>query len=324
MFDIKKQEAWRLRDQSGRSADVLDREHQKTARRWWFSLLAISALIIGDPISSASADDNETSPTVTELRAELDAANKKVASLTEELNRMYQYRFQTQSQLAAAKVEVTAQNNPLRGDKAAIRSIKKSAKSMTDMWAALTPFAQRYHHFNDRRDLAIGAMLVVGAFYDFGSPYPDDAKGGCVSINSETNFKPIDLTFDVMTQSDIGCCTDYTLMLESFLSYLKFETKALNNGGHQAVKLRIGDGWHYLDANSLIYDENYFNPEVGDVLYYFTPYAESRIQSFQQYVLVSLSLELETFKPSDWTEASSADHYALFDAEFLNDSATDE
>ena len=280
--------------------------------------LSISALIFGWAIGQANAEDNATAPAVSDLQAQLDAANKKVVDLTAELNRMYQYRFQSQSQLAAAKVEVKAQNNPLRGDKAAIRSIKKSAKSMTDMWAALEPFAKRYHHFNDRRDLAIGAMLVVGAFYDYGNPYPNDGKDGCVSVNQNTNYESIgELTFEAMTQSDIGCCTDYTLMLESFLSYLKFETKALNNSGHQAVKLRIGDGWHYLDANSLIYDENYFDPEVDDALYYFTPFSESRTQQFQQYILASLAFGLEVFKPIDWTEETPAEHYAHFRAYFL-------
>ncbi len=258
---------------------------------------------------------------MTELRAELDAANKKVAELTSEVNRLYQYRYRSESQIALANVEINPQNNVLREDKKAIRSIKKSATSISRLWKSLKPYAARYHKFNDRRDMAIGAMLVVGAFYDYGNPFPNDEKDGCVSINQNTNYQSIgDLTFEAMKKSDIGCCTDYTLMLISFLRHLGYEVEAVNNGGHQMPKVTIDGHQSLLDANTLIYAQDYFS-EAKTTLYYFTPFARSRTQQFQQYVLTSLAFGLEKFRPNDWYVSKPGEHAENFRAYFLADDA---
>ena len=257
--------------------------------------------------------------TVAELQANLAAAGEETAKLQAATAGLYPYRYRSQSELVAAKVSIKPRNNPLVNDKQEIRKIKKHAASMTGMWASLTPFAQRYHHFNDRRDLAIGAMLVVGAFYDYGNPYPNDEKSGCVSINQNTGFHSIgDLTFEAMKKSDIGCCTDYTLMLISFLRYLDYDVNAIITSGHQTTQVIIDGRKHLVDANTLVFADDYFS-DGKTTLLYFSPYPGSRIQQFQQYEIDSLAFGLEGFGPDDWTVYNPIDHEKLFDAEFLID-----
>jgi len=188
---------------------------------------------------------------------------------------------------------------------------------MTGMWESLTPFAQRYHHFKDRRDLAIGAMLVVGAFYDYGNPYPNDEKGGCVSSNQNTGYQSIgDLTFEAMTKGDIGCCTDYTLMLISFLRHLNYDVSAVITTGHQAAQVIIDGRTHFLDSNTLVYADGYFSDSAKNLMY-FTPFKGSRTQRFQEYEIDSLAFGLDGFAPSDWKIYNPVNHAMLFDAVFL-------
>lgn len=242
---------------------------------------------------------------------------KANSDLSAQVQTLHIYRYRSQSQLAATGISTEAQNNPFFSEIAAIRTVKKSAPSMGEMWARLKPFAEKYHHFGDGRDTAIGAMLVVGAFYDYGNAVPHDTNGGCVSINQNTDFKSIgELTFDAMTQGDIGCCTDFTLMLVSFLKYLNFDTQAIVTSGHQAVKVQIDSKSHLLDANTLIFAQDYFSGSQKQ-LTYFTPYEGTRVSRFQRYAITSLVFGLDGFEKDAWKAYTPDDHYNMFEAYFL-------
>lgn len=259
--------------------------------------------------------------TVDQLYSEQNQLMGMISDLRQQREALYRYRYYSPTEIGETGNKVAARNNPFFFKKADIRKMKHSAKSLDGLWKSLAPIAEEYRAFGDRRDIAIGAMLVVGAFYDFGNPAPNDGVGGCVSINQNTNNVSIgDLTFDAMTKEDIGCCTDYTLMLGSFLTHLGFKAQAVVNGGHQALKVYIDSKWHYLDANTLIYGENFFSPQRNK-FFYFTPYRGSRVSSFQLYVLRSLAFSLESFSVSRWEPSELDDHYRRLNAYFLTNAS---
>jgi hypothetical protein len=246
-------------------------------------------------------------------------AKQQLSVLKTEVKKLQKYRYRSQSQIDSARIEIIPENNPYLEKISEIRRVKKSSASMDAMWSRLEPMAATYHRYGDRRDLAIGAMLVVAGFYDFGNPAPNDAKVGCVSINQETNFTSIgDLSFTAMTKSDIGCCTDFTLMLASFLDHLDFDTEAVINTGHQAVKVTIDGREHFLDSNNLLFAQDFFGGNDRE-MHYFTPYVETRTPSSQHYVMTSMAFSIEGFGKEDWKVNSLDKHYRLFDAEFLID-----
>ncbi|MDR7148030.1 hypothetical protein [Rhizobium sp. BE258] len=246
-------------------------------------------------------------------------SKKQVSALKAEVRKLYSYRYRSQSQIDLARIEIIPENNPYLEKISEIRRVKKSSPSMDAMWSRLQPMAASYHRYGDRRDLAIGAMLVVAGFYDFGNPAPNDEKVGCVSINQETNFTSIgDLSFEAMTKSDIGCCTDFTLMLASFLDHLDFDTEAVITTGHQAVMVTIDGRGHFLDSNNLLFAQDFFGGNDRE-MHYFTPYAGTRTPSSQHYVMTSMAFSIEGFGRESWKINSLDKHYRLFDAEFLID-----
>ena len=243
------------------------------------------------------------------------------------IKQLYKYRFVSESQRQETGYALHGIPNPFHAQKDKIRQIKKASASINAMWDQLTPIAQQFSYFGNNRDLPVGAMLVVAAVYDYGNKAPNDAKPGCVSINENTDFKSLEeLTFSDHSQSEIGCCTDFALMLASFLTHLSVDAEVLNNGNHQALMIKTDGKNGFLDSNSLTFIPEYFaeTPENGTRdIYYFTPYDGSRVDIFQQFLMRSVMFGEPNFKPVAWNYMKPAEHFAKMRANYLiHDGAT--
>ena len=217
------------------------------------------------------------------------------------------YRMPTYSAFAAAGMSLSPQNNPFFENKLEIRAAKKTATSVHDLWDRLKPIAARFHKWGDRRDLAVGAMLVVAAFYDFGNPPPDDSKTGCVRDNVNTDSKSVSRReFQIYTQSDIGCCEDFGDLLVSFLHYLHFDVSAalLKSGAHLAARVDIDGKNYYIDSNSLILVENFWGQGERRLIYW-TPYDGSRQEVLQKFLISALSFGESDYQEPDWRVISA-------------------
>lgn len=245
------------------------------------------------------------------------ARDEMIASRHEYAKRLDYFRMPTQSMIVEARARVSPHDNPLHEAKSRLRAIKRASQTPAELWAGLRPYAENYRQFGDRRDLAIGAMLAVGALYDYGNPTPNDNRPGCVSINETTDFKAIPaLTHRIMMETEIGCCTDFALLLSAFLSDLSFETEVLMNASHQAVRFRNEGEWHYLDANALIFVGSYFG-DGPKKIHYYTPFSDSRVRSFQHYMIPALTFGLDDHGQDDWRIVKQADHFSMFNATHL-------
>ncbi|WP_137113810.1 MULTISPECIES: hypothetical protein [Mesorhizobium] len=248
-------------------------------------------------------------------------ATVKLHNQTKLIKQLYKYRFVSESQRQETGYDLHALPNPFHAQKDEIRNIKKASASIDAMWKQLTPVAQQYSYFGNSRDLPVGAMLVVAAFYDYGNKAPNDAKPGCVSINENTDFKSLEEpTFLDHSQSEIGCCTDFALMLASFLTHLGIDVEVLNNGNHQALMISTDGKNGFLDSNSLTFIPEYFaeTPEhESRDIYYFTPYDGSRVDIFQQFLMRSVMFGEPQFQSVAWKHMKPAEHFAKMRANYL-------
>lgn len=292
-------------------------------------LLAVSGCVsrpsaggLKDPrdttIANLVADKQDLLQQTARMRAEIADLQEKTTRLDAYVELLEKYKLPTTEQLGRNGYEIVAKNNPLLASQADIRKIKKEAPNVRTLWQLLKPLAESYHELDDERDLAVGAMLVVGAFYDFGNPPPNERDPGCVSNSATRGYVPVEtLTFDMHMKSDIGCCTDFTMMLGSFLQYLGFECTALLNGAHQCLRVKLGNRWHLLDATTLVFVQDYF--EAGPkTVFYFPTYSRNRTFPFQSVFVKSLVFENQPYGPTNWTKVSITENNKIYRAEYLN------
>lgn len=229
------------------------------------------------------------------------------AKAKKSLASVHRFRLPTQGTIDQTGFSFLPENNPFLVRLGYVREVKKSARNLNALWSSLEPMARSFKKWHDDRDLAVGAMLVVAAFYDYGNPTPNDQNGGCVSINQNTGFKSIEVSFDDHMQSDIGCCTDYAALLASFLRHLDIENNPITSDAHQAVRVKIDGRWHYLDANALILAENFFENAPKKIVY-FTPYPRTRLFRFQHFLVKALAFGETGYSGGDWAVHSVESH----------------
>lgn len=257
------------------------------------------------------------------VRQESDSRAETIAALTSQVqiatNQLSKFRMPSQTMLAETGFKRHALNNPFLDRKDEIRQIKKTATDIQSLFASLEPVARSFHRWGDKRDLAVGAMLIVATFYDYGNPIPNDAHAGCVSINQNTAFESIgELTFRAQMDSDIGCCTDFAMLLSTFLDYLGLDSNILLSEAHQTTQVKVNDKWHFIDANSLIFIDNYFENEPKE-LFYFTPYEGARSNTFQHFLIKALVFGEKAYARSDWQIKPLQRHLSDFNASYLSD-----
>lgn len=188
-------------------------------------------------------------------------------------------------------IRVIAANNQYLDKIEEIRAIKAKSASVDTLWAEL---AQRFLSDIDRRDLGkreqvvTRAMLIVSAFFDYGnSDLRNKRRPGCVLVNERTDFKTVDASFAVYRDAQIGCCTDFALMLASFLSWLDMENMFVSMPGHIANKVRINGEWLYVDANTNTIINGLFAPRTRTshirITYFPHPNNSSKIGRYDIY-----------------------------------------
>lgn len=187
-------------------------------------------------------------------------------------------------------VRVIAANNPYLEHVDEIRAIKTKSASADSLWQ----LSERFFSDLDRRDpasheqVATRAMLIVSAFYDYGNAgLGNKRRPGCVLINEQTDFQPVVPSFAAYRDAQIGCCTDFSLMLASFLTWLDVENMFVSMPGHIANKVRFNGEWHYLDANTNTVVDGLFVPRTDTshmrVTYFPHPNNSSKIARYDVY-----------------------------------------
>lgn len=252
------------------------------------------------------------------LELEVQDFQKKLNEQSAYAGFLEQFRLPTIERITKSGFHVLAQNNTVLKDFKKIRAIKHRANNLRQLWQELTPYAASHQQFHDARDRAIGAMLVVAAFYDFGNPPPDETLPGCVSNNVKNEIKAdAQLTFAAHMESDIGCCTDFTMMLGSFLKHLGYKREVLISPAHQCLRVEIDGRWHLLDATALVFSDSYFSDQVCD-LYYYTPNPDARTIRFQHFVIKALALKIEPYRLSDWQIISVEQNNLVYRSGYLD------
>lgn len=280
----------------------------------------LKALILAhdEQAHSLRADKDDLLRQKARLENEVIDLQTKLADSDSYVALLEKLKLPTNAQLEDGGAQIVAANNSLLDRISEIRQIKRRAPELQALWKALSPFAESHRQFNDARDLAIGAMLVVSAFYDFGNPAPDEALPGCVSVNIQNGLEPVDqLTFAMHMQSDIGCCTDFAMMLGSFLDFLGYEREVAVNSAHQCVRVKINDRWHLLDATTLIFGESYFSGSPWPI-YFYTPFPKTRNIPYQHFLLKALAMQIEPYRKSDWEIVPVSENNIAYRAEYLN------
>ncbi|WP_428296098.1 hypothetical protein [Hyphomicrobium sp.] len=193
--------------------------------------------------------------------------------------------------LEAKGIRAVASNNPYLDRIDEIRAIKAKSASADALWSKL---AERFLSHIDRHDPAhreqvvTGAMLIVSAFYDYGNAdLRNKRRPGCALVNEQTDFKPVDASFAAYRDAQIGCCTDFALMLASFLSWLDVENMFVTMPGHIANKVRIDGEWLYVDANTNTVIDGLFAPRASTshirITYFPHPNNSSKIGRYDIY-----------------------------------------
>lgn len=156
--------------------------------------------------------------------------------------------------LEAKGAQLIAGNNPYLDKVAIIRELKAKSESADALWSTLsTQFMADIDRSNpaNARELTTRAMLIVSSFYDYGNAQlKNKRKGGCAILNEQTDFKPLTPTFKAYRDAQIGCCSDFSAMLASFLTWLRIENMFVTMPGHIANKVFFDGEWHFVDANT--------------------------------------------------------------------------
>lgn len=249
------------------------------------------------------------------LRSERDALAERVTAYRDYAIFLKSFYLPTNDQLSERGYRILQINNPLLRQKSEIRRIKKSADDLDDLWSRLRPLAETYTRDADT-DLPIGAMLVVSAFYDYGNEPPNEDKSGCAGNGQLTDFKQVpELTFALHMQSDIGCCTDFTMLLGSFLEYLGYESEVMTNPAHQFLRVRIADRWDLIDATTSIYVRDYFSDDEKVIRSFAV--GRDRVYPFKAFFEKALAFEIETYGPEDWEIRSREEQNTAYAASYL-------
>lgn len=187
------------------------------------------------------------------------------------------------------EVKLVARANPYLESIDDIRRIKRGSRNYDELWLRL--FETYLKDIKSDQERAVHAMLIVAGFYHFGNISPKhQAKTGCVAINEDTGFRTINPTFEAFKESRIGCCSDYSMLLASFLSWMSIENKPVFIPGHVANKMAIGHEWRYLDASTtLIVDGLIGKPNRPITITYFLPPNDT--YRFQNWLIRAISDE---------------------------------
>lgn len=235
-------------------------------------------------------------------------------SMTTLNKHLQDFRFASEGRRALTGYSVISENNPLLDRKDLIRTMKRTSADVTALWARLTRETAASLPFATDKDKAVAAMLFVGAFFDYGNPPPDDLVGGCASDVTGGGSRP--LTFAVHSSTNIGCCTDFALMLTSFLSYLGLKAQVLHGPSHQAVRVVIDGEWAYIDSNSLLFIPGYLK-DGPKVIEAYTPFSGSRILEFQQFLEKAFMFDEPYYSVREWDAVQPRDHFAKMHADYL-------
>lgn len=188
-------------------------------------------------------------------------------------------------------------NNGFLEETVKIRSTKRGASTVTDLWQNL---CFQYEKFCSNEDISTEekvekVMLIVSAFFDYGNKpntlYDLDDTGGCVGFSEETDFQPIDRNFDLYKRSEVGCCNDFAYLTASFLNYLSIKNDLVLMPGHIANVVYVDDKEIYIDANTNLMIENYRNKKKEGKTFYIYPHPNVSKQS-KRYSMLNFQNQL--------------------------------
>ena len=257
---------------------------------------------------------------VAAVEAERDVLKEQVAIHRDYSIFLRNFYLPTNEKLRERGYSVVQASNPFLEREAEIRRIKKTSADLDDLWTRLRPLAETYLRGTDA-DLAVGAMLVVAAFYDFGNEPPYENLPGCAGNGQGTNFEQVpSLTFALHMSSDIGCCTDFTMLLGSFLEYLGYESQVMTNPAHQFLRVRIGDRWDLIDSTTRVYVRDYFSDNEKTIRSFAV--GADRVYPYKSFFVKALAFEIETYGPDDWTIIPRAQQNRGYGASYLDDMGT--
>ncbi len=96
--------------------------------------------------------------------------------------------------------------------------------------------------------ISVFYINLVSRMWFYGMSDPN--KDGCVLYNSEKITLRKNRTIRTYIDSEIGCCTDYTVILKFLLDKEKITNRVVTVSGHVFNEIKIDNQWHTADANN--------------------------------------------------------------------------
>jgi Transglutaminase-like superfamily len=101
---------------------------------------------------------------------------------------------------------------------------------------------------SEQARFALSALQIVSGLWHYGN-FDNLQAPGCVAINELLSAPKKRLSFGDYLASDIGCCTDYTVILGSTLTAAGIPTRAVTTATHAFDEAYFDGRWWTLDAN---------------------------------------------------------------------------
>ena len=142
----------------------------------------------------------------------------------------------------------SSRNNPYLSGRQVIRSLLRDSSSADDFWGKICKhYELSCSTVSD--DLLRDGMLIAASLYDYGNARPLSGTG-CVLQSEETGYRRLPPSWNRYREATVGCCSDYAVMLASFLDYIGVDNKYVYAPGHVFNAAFHGGRVVLLDANA--------------------------------------------------------------------------